>query len=81
VGVSVQLPHLPDEAAELPRQGDPHHVAGLAPLLAQMAPARVQAALGPPADLARPRVGASLAALEVARDAGLVAVVAGRLDQ
>jgi hypothetical protein len=67
---SVQLTDLPGEGAELTRERDDGHVVRLAPLVAQVQPLVVQAALGAPADLGRARIAAALAAGEVGGDRG-----------
>src|SRR3954463_811866 len=80
VGVrSVKRGGLPEECGELARAGDRDDAGGLAPLVVEVLPALVQAALGAPGDFDDARVLAVLAVGEALADARRVAVLVGGL--
>ena len=81
MAVSVKGGGLPEERGELAGDRDRDDAGGLAPLVVQVLPALVQAALGAPGDLDDARVLAGLAAGERLADPGRVAVVVGGLDE
>jgi hypothetical protein len=78
---SVKRGGLPAECGELARDGDRDDAGGLAPLVVQVLPARVEALLGAPRDRDDARVLAVLAAGEGDADGGWAAVVVRGLDE